>query len=239
MMRVIEDIVNQGHGACNPSYLFVHSTANPGASARNHRDLYSGGYEYAVQYVGDWTGDVYHCVPDDRLCWAVGNGNRFGVSLEICEGTTRGQFEATWRMGVEFCAWYLDKRGWGIERMLSHDQCRKRWGGTDHTDPLPYFRKWGRTWEQFVDAVYAEMNGAGVGDGTEEDDMHCIYQPNGEGRLVYYDGVRNHPLAHPDEVTVIQDVYKRCTGRDIPMFALGTQGAPWATRFTDATERTM
>lgn len=235
-MRIIEDIVSQGHGKCDPSYLFVHSTANPGATAKNHRDLYANpSWKYAVQYVCDWTGDVYHCVPDDRLCYAVGNGNRYGVSLEICEGTNEGEFKGSWDTAVDFCAHYLAKRGWGIDRILSHDDCRKRWGGTDHTDPIPYFKRYGRTWEQFVAAVAARM---GV-QGSEGDDMgmQCIYQPNGENRMVYYDGTRNHPLEHPDEVTVIQDVYKRCTGRDIPVFELGTQNAPWAARFMEATER--
>lgn len=156
-MEVIERIVNQGHGPCSPTCLAVHSTANPGASALNHVKLYSGDWKYAVQYVGDWTGKVYHTMPDDRLAWAVGGGNRHCVNIEVCEGTTREQFEATWRMAVSFCAWYLAKRGWGIDRMISHDIARQRWGKTDHTDPLPYFRKWGKTWDDFVADVSAEM----------------------------------------------------------------------------------
>lgn len=160
-MRVIESIVNQGHGSCNPTYLFVHSTANLGAPAINHKNLYSRGYQYAVQYICDWTGDVYHCVPDDRLAWGVGNGNRYGVNLEICEGKTQDQFNKSWNTAVEFCAYYLKKRGWGIDRMMSHDECRIKWGGTDHTDPLPYFKKWGKTWADFKNAVSSKMKSAG------------------------------------------------------------------------------
>lgn len=171
-MRVIEDIVNQGHGPLDPSYLFVHSTANPGATAKNHRDFYADGdWDFAVQYVCDWTGAVYHCVPDDRLAWAVGSGNKYGVNLEICEGETRQQFDGSWQTAVEFCAWYLDKRGWPLDRMLSHDECRLKWGGTSHTDPIPYFRKWGRTWDDFKQAVRAAM--------TEESDLQSISIPTG------------------------------------------------------------
>lgn len=235
-MRIIEDIVNNGHGSLSPTYLFVHSTANPGATARDHRDYYaSGRTQYVVQYVCDWTGDVYHTMSDDRLAWGVGNGNRYGVNLEICEGRNEQEFLGSWDTAVDFCAYYLDKRGWGIERMMSHDDARRRWGGTDHTDPIPYFRKYGRTWQQFVDAVKAKM-GAYM-DYDEEDQMQFIYQPNGENRLVYYDGTRNHLLTHPDEVTVIQDCFKKCTGKDLPMFQLGSPEAPWATRFLQATDR--
>lgn len=157
-MKLITDIVNNGHGDLKPKYLFVHSTANPGATAWNHRTLYSrGNWKYAVQYVSDWTGVVYHTVPDTRLAYAVGNGNKYGVNLEICEGKTAEQFRKTWNTAVDFCAFYLLKRGWGIDRMMSHDECTRKWGGSDHTDPIPYFKANGRTWKQFKDAVAAKM----------------------------------------------------------------------------------
>lgn len=158
-MKVIEDIVNDGHGSLNPSYLFIHETANPGATAKNHRDLYSRGYDYAVHYVCDWTGNVYHTMYDNRYAWAVGNGNPFGVSLEICHAKTKDDFTKVWNTAVEFAAWYLAKRGWSISKMMSHDECRIKWGGTDHRDPISYFKKYGKTWADFKNAVSKKMNG--------------------------------------------------------------------------------
>lgn len=158
-MRVIESIVNSGHGSLNPTYLFVHETANPGASALNHKNLYASGWDYAVHYVLDWTGDVYHCMYDNRLAWAVGNGNPYGVSVEICHATNTAQFNKTWDTAVAFCAWYLKKRGWGIDRMMSHDECRRKWGGTDHTDPTGYFAQYGKTFADFKNAVAKAMGG--------------------------------------------------------------------------------
>lgn len=73
---------------------------------------------------------------------------------------------------------------------------------------------------------------------SEDDEMSCIFQPNGESRLVYYDGNECHPLEHPDEVEAINMVYKATHGgNSIPMFALGEKGAPWATRFMAAVSR--
>lgn len=158
-MNLIESIVNDGHGALNPQYLFIHETANPGATAKNHRDLYSRGYDYAVHYVSDWTGDVYHCMYDNRLAWAVGNGNPYGVSLEICHATNAADFKKTWDTAVEFAAFYLNKRGWGISKLMSHDECRIKWGGTDHTDPIGYFKEYGKTWDDFKNAVSKAMKG--------------------------------------------------------------------------------
>lgn len=157
-MKLIEDIVNQGHGSLSPTYLFVHSTASPGATAKNHRDLYSRGeWPYVVQYVSDWTGVVYHTMPDNRLAWAVGKGNKYGINIEICEGTTQDQFNRTWSTAVDFCAYRLIRNKWSIDNMLSHDECRVKWGGTDHTDPVPYFKKYGKTWQDFKNAVAAKM----------------------------------------------------------------------------------
>lgn len=67
-------------------------------------------------------------------------------------------------------------------------------------------------------------------------DMWCIFQPNEEAYLVFCDGSACHPLHHPDQVTAISTVYKQVTGKDIPIFKLGTKDAPWATRFMDSFE---
>lgn len=174
-MRIIEDIVDEGHGNINPTYLFVHSTANIGATAENHRDAgRNGNWKYVVQYVCDWTGDVYHLMRDDKKAYAVGNGNAYGVNLEICEGRNQAEFDGSWNTAVEFCAYYLKKRGWGIDRLMSHNEARLKWGGTTHTDPDPYFKRYGRTWHQFKDAVSEAMKSE-----KAEDDLKQINIPAG------------------------------------------------------------
>ncbi len=170
-MRLVEQIVNRGHGYASPSYLAIHETSNPGASAANHVRLYgSGTWQYAVQYVCDWTGTVYHCVPDDRKAWAVGNGNSRCVNLEICHATNGDDFERAYGTAVEFAAWYLGKRGWGMDRLISHDDARRMWGGTDHTDPIDYFREYGKSWQQFCSDVQDALVGAYTAKRTPVDD---------------------------------------------------------------------
>lgn len=71
-----------------------------------------------------------------------------------------------------------------------------------------------------------------------DDDMVCIYRPNGENYLVFYDGTNFHNLSHPDEVTAIDMVYQKTHGGEhIPQFELGSKEAPWATRFYQAATR--
>lgn len=153
-----ETIVNSGHGYANPQYLVIHETANPGASAYNHMLLYSRGYDYAVQYVMELDGSVvYHTMDDDRYAWAVGNGNPYCVNIELAHATTMDDFYAQWDEAVKWTGDYLNARGWGIDRLLCHNDARLRWGGTDHTDPIGYFNSYGKSWDQFKAEVASYM----------------------------------------------------------------------------------
>lgn len=186
-MNVIEDIVSNGHGSLSPSYVVIHETANPGATARNHRDLWSRDDTYAVHYVGDWTGDVYHCVPENRMCWQVGNGNPYVIGIELCHATNAADFARVWEVGVEWAAWQLSKRGWGTDRLLSHYDCTRRWGGSDHTDPIGYFEEYGRSWSQFVADVAARMRG-----GKKVDDLKPVSNQGGELHRMYNGKLGKH-----------------------------------------------
>lgn len=175
-----EAICNQGHGYNSAQYLTVHETANPGASADNHYRLYSRGYAYAVQYVMDLDGSpVYQCMEDNRKAWAVGNGNSRCVNIELCHATNRADFNKQWDEAVKWCGDYLNKRGWGIDRLISHNDARQRWGGTDHTDPLSYFASYGKSWNMFESEVAAYMKtgqtGGTVEQGTTETQAPSSY----------------------------------------------------------------
>ena len=164
-----ETICNQGHGSITPQYLVIHETANPGASAYNHYRLYSRGYSYAVHYVMELDGSVvYHTMADDRKSWSVGNGNSRVVSIELAHATNKADFDKQWEQAVKWAGDYLNSRGWGIDRMISHNDARRMWGGTDHTDPLGYFMQYGRSWNQFKQAVAAYMGTGQVGGTVEQ-----------------------------------------------------------------------
>lgn len=147
-----ERIVAQGHGPLSPSFFCVHSTANVGATAENHASLWSRQPDYAVHLVSDWT-KCLHTVPYDRLCWQVGNGNAYVEGIEICEADNREDFERGMRIAAQAVAERLAAHGWGTDRLITHKQAAERWGGSDHTDPIPYLKRWGWTWQDFVNLV--------------------------------------------------------------------------------------
>lgn len=159
-----ETICNSGHGSISPQYLVIHETANPGASAYNHYRLYSRGYSYAVHYVMELDGSVvYHTMADNRKSWSVGNGNSRVVSIELAHATNKSDFDKQWDEAVKWAGDYLNSRGWGIDRMISHNDARMHWSGTDHTDPLSYFASYGKSWNMFKAEVAAYMATGNVG----------------------------------------------------------------------------
>lgn len=164
-----------GHGPLSPSYMCVHSTANPGATAANHSSLWSRQPDYAVHLVSDWR-ECLHCVPYGALCWQVGNGNAFVEGIEVCEAENRADFEAGVEIAAQACAERLAARGWGVGRLITHDMARTMWGGTDHTDPTPYFARWGYSFDQFKARVAEIMEGDDVKDEDIERIAERVWQ---------------------------------------------------------------
>lgn len=159
------EIVADGHGYLSPSYLVVHSTANPGASAANHVSYWRNSPAYAVHYVMDLDGSVvYQTMSTSSKAWHVGGGNSVSYGIELCEATNAEDFEAQWAEAVKWCGDQLMSRGWDVSRLYSHDEARVTWGGTDHTDPNPYFQRFGHSWAEFEADVAAYMGSGAVPD---------------------------------------------------------------------------
>lgn len=162
-----EQIISNGHGYISPSYLVIHETADSGATADNLMAYWRNNPNaYVVHYTMDLDGDtVYHAMADNRKAWHVGNGNAYTVGIELCHATNKSDFNKQWNEAVKWAGDYLHKNGWGIDRLLCHNDCRLKWGGTDHTDPLGYFESYGKSWSQFKAAVQSYMQSGEVGNG--------------------------------------------------------------------------
>lgn len=175
MAAIKEAIVASGHGALIPQYFAVHSTANPGATAANHVSYWRNNPDYAVHLVSDWD-EAYHTVPYDRICWQVGNGNATCEGLEICEALTREQFERGLEVARSVILQRLAAHGWTVDgNVRSHDWFTRIYGGSDHTDPLPYFNRWGWTWDMFITFLKEEdMTPADVWNYTYNNSPNCF-----------------------------------------------------------------
>ena len=170
-----EAIVADGHGALIPQYIAVHSTANPGATAANHVSYWRNSPDYAVHLVSDWE-EAYHTVPYDRICWQVGNGNAVCEGLEVCEATNQEDFERGLEVARSVILERLAAHGWTVDgNVRSHDWFTRIYGGSDHTDPLPYFNRWGWTWDMFITFLKEEdMTPADVWNYTYNNSPNCF-----------------------------------------------------------------
>lgn len=149
-MAIREDIVSKGHGPLKkPTHIVIHETANPGATAQNHRDYWSREDDYAVHAVCDWK-EIIHTVPYNRLCWHVGNANDFTIGIEICHAESKANFTKAWKNAIEWTKAMMKEFGIPAKNVVSHDYCSKKWGGSDHTDPIGYFAEYGKTFDDFL-----------------------------------------------------------------------------------------
>ena len=96
-------------------------------------------------------------MPENRLCWHVGNGNYATVGIELAHATNASDFAKQWNEAVKWAGDELRAHGWDTSRLLSHYEAAQRWGGSDHTDPNGYFRTYGKTWAEFKQAVAAYL----------------------------------------------------------------------------------
>ena len=216
----VDYYVSNGHGYLSPQYLVIHETANPGASAWNHVMLWSRDDTYAVHHVMELDGStVYNTVPENRLCWHVGNGNYATYGIELAHATNSGDFAKQWGEAVKWAGDQLRSRGWDTSRLLSHHQAAQIWGGSDHTDPDGYFRSYGKSWDEFKQAVASYM-GSGY--------VAAIAPADGNGGTYSGGGYSTSAANFPKSTGACVNVH----------YALHNRGGDWNSEITNFNDST-
>lgn len=130
-MNIIKDFVQESKYSLKcpypmtPEFIVVHNTAND-ASAKNEiaymkNSSSATSYHFAVDDI-----EVRQGVPLNRNTWhagdgTVGNGNRCGISIEICYSKSGGEkFTRAEERAAMLVAYLLKKYGWGINRVKKH-----------------------------------------------------------------------------------------------------------------------
>ena len=107
-----------------PEHITIHSTGNPGSTARNER-------AWLTNPVNKRTASWHICVdereaveaiPPGEVAWHAGDGgsgpgNRKSIAIEICESGNR---EKTLANAAKLTAKLLQGKGWGIDRLRRH-----------------------------------------------------------------------------------------------------------------------
>ena len=109
----------------SPKFIVIHNTAND-ASAKKEiaymkNNSSATSYHFAIDDI-----EVRQAIPLDRNAWHAGdgnngNGNRFGIAIEICYSKSGGEkFLKAEENAAKFVASLLTERGWGIDRVKKH-----------------------------------------------------------------------------------------------------------------------
>lgn len=227
----------------NPIGVYIHNDAGgQNANTQFYRNyLQTANLEkgFTHYYVAD--DGILQAEDDSNKAWHCGEteGNNNYLSIEACQSMGdvnifRANEERALRLAADKCRQYgITPSGSTIRlhQEVFATACPHRsieiHGGRDGCK------------EYFIRRVRELMGSGDIHQTTKEGKvttMQCFYTVDGRGPIIYFDGRDFHPLSHPDEVSVLNSIYKANNGKDMPSFSW-TSGAPWHVRLEQAIKR--
>ena len=169
-----------------PEFIVIHNTANDASAMAE------------ISYmIGNNNKVSYHCaidntrivqgVPFNRNTWNAGdggngNGNRKGISLEICYSKSGGDdFEEAEKLAAEYTAYLLKQYDWGIDKVKKHQDFANKY--------CPH-RTLDMGWQRFLDMVSSYLEDKPVNNEKIEsgsDEPVKTYQNGSTTEVVYAD----------------------------------------------------
>lgn len=221
-----------GRRGMNPVGIFIHN----GADSQNATSEYYKNYlqranlenGFAHYYV--CSDGILQAEDDSNCAWHCGdtNGNVNFLGVEVCQSmgdldTFKANEEKALQLAAQKCKQY------GIvpseSTIMLHQEvyataCPHRsveiHGGASATKAY------------FVKRITELMNGK-IEDQEGEETMQCMFTVEGKGCVYWmHDGVVT-PLEHPDEMKILQEIYKANYGHDMPTYKWSPNG-PWYVR---------
>jgi N-acetylmuramoyl-L-alanine amidase CwlA len=161
------DCYKRGGKIRNVEYLIVHSPAVyptviravDGANNWYKRWNKSGVEKLAHGFIDD-TG-IYNFAPYTLACWHIGDswGNANCIGYELCELDTKAEFEKVWNNAVNHYAALCKKYGLTADKVVGHCEAHDKGFASNHSDPEPYFQRFGKSMKDFRADVKSAMNG--------------------------------------------------------------------------------
>lgn len=157
---------NRPYTKLNSEGLVMHSTDNPGATAQNHYVYFNTGERNSsAHYFADWI-ETIRLIPENEQAWHGGpTANKKYMSYEMCEPSNNdpdrfNKFKKVWDDAVEFAADYCKRNNFTEKDILNHNIISQRYPNeTNHTDPIGFFKRYGKTWANFISEVKSKLQG--------------------------------------------------------------------------------
>ena len=170
----------------NPEFIIIHNTANDASAMAEISYMIGNNNKVSFHCATDNT-RIVQGIPFNRNTWNAGdggngNGNRKGISLEICYSKSGGEdFEEAEKLAAEYTAYLLKQYGWGIDKVKKHQ---------DFSNKYCPHRTLDLGWQRFLDMVsfYLEdktINNEKIESGSDEPVR--TYQNGSTTEVVYAD----------------------------------------------------
>ena len=224
-----------GRRGMNPVGIFIHN----GADSQNATSEYYKNYlqranlenGFAHYYV--CSDGILQAEDDSNCAWHCGNsnGNLNFLGIEVCQSMgDLNVFKANEEKALQLAAQKCKQYGItpSASTIMLHQEvfataCPHRsveiHGGAAQTKAY------------FINRIKELMNGnqSTTTDQEGEETMQCMFTVEGKGCVYWmHDGVVT-PLEHPDEMKILQEIYKANYGHDMPTYKWSPNG-PWYVR---------
>ena len=180
------DCYKEGKKLDSVSYLIVHTPAvyptiiralsGSGGGWKKRWDKPD--VEKLVHGFIDDTG-VYEFAPPDMACWHIGDswGNKNCIGYELCELETAEEFKKVWENAASHYAALCGKYDLPPERVIGHFEAHAKGFASNHSDPEPYFARFGKTMKDFRAEVQARISGGASPGGQTASKTKKTYDP--------------------------------------------------------------
>lgn len=232
-----------GRRGKNPIGIFMHNGADgPNATTEYYKSyLQRANLENGFAHYYVCSDGILQTEDDSNCAWHCGdsNGNLNFLGIEVCQSmgdlnTFRSNEEKALQLAAQKCKQY------GIvpsaNTIMLHQEvfataCPHRsveiHGGASATKAY------------FINRIKELMSGSQsitANQEGESDEMRCLFTVEGKGAVFYFDGYQVKTLANPDEMKILQEIYKANNGHDMPTYKWSPK-APWYRRLMDVLNR--
>ena len=238
MINIRKNLVEEGKWGIKcpfpmqPKFVVIHNTANDAPAENEIAYMKRNDKEVSFHYAVDEK-EAVQGILEDRNAWHAGdggrgNGNRYGIAIEICYSKSGGEkFEKAEKNAAELAADILKRYGWGVEKIKKHQDFSKKY--------CPH-RTLDRGWDRFVDMVkdFLEDKPVEVPDNTPKYTVGKLYKlqadalsvrvsPGRENRRKAYNELTEnakahaYPTGHLKKGTAVTCLETKILGKDVWM----------------------
>jgi N-acetyl-anhydromuramyl-L-alanine amidase AmpD len=130
MLEIQKQFINYNKSVrgTNPIYIVIHDTGDPGATAQNEHDYFSGGDRGAsADYFVDSDNIIQIIDTDNNYSWHCGDGhgaygitNSNSLGIEMCIDSTGNPTDATVTNTIDLVKYLMNKYGISIDNVVRH-----------------------------------------------------------------------------------------------------------------------